>query len=333
MKQLKKWRKSLTAKSVKTTDTTRSTCSTSSTCTARTSKPYFSAVNRKPLLKDEPETATEYATVSELVTLYLYARPLNPLKSILIKSIERIEQPVLDARFHAARELLLVDSEPRLLIHDASLNNREKVFNEGFTATEGPYGWGIYFSTENNSKRPSYSTQSGVQTLLVGEVLLGKEKLCDQPDPGLNLSKIQDEGCDSVLANNSLAGFGTCVVYRHEQATPRYLVTFEVTNNDFGRLSDHFYAAVRFLLMAVLSVPFAVFVALKLENVRERILDIFKSELCWLIFIFVLACAAAIGLIFIFLLDWLLSIGWIIQPFLVIVCLVTIPAFWRGIGQ
>lgn len=172
----------------------------------------------------------EYIQAMDRVMRYVKTEFKTGVK---IRSIERIENPALDRRvYRVYDQLFKKNSEPMLLLHGTSGDSAENIIREGFqVGSKGMYGAGIYFATDT-SKSAQYSRDSGVKTMLLCYVVLGKYMECSGPQPTFNLQVIVSKGFDSVFAkrNTKLTGGvynDEYIIYRPEQATPRYLVKFE----------------------------------------------------------------------------------------------------------
>ncbi|PAA79664.1 hypothetical protein BOX15_Mlig034564g1 [Macrostomum lignano] len=188
-------------------------------------------VKRTMLWENDPENSLEYIQVLDRVTRYV--KPEHNIK-VRILTIEKIENPVLDRRvYHVYDQLVKKNSEPLLLIHGTTGDKAERIIQEGFqVGTGGMYGAGIYFATDT-SKSAQYAIDSRVKTLLLCNVVLGKYMVCDAPRNDLNLQTVVAAGFDSVFAKRNSRRTGGVlndeyIVYRPEQASPRYLVKFEV---------------------------------------------------------------------------------------------------------
>ncbi|PAA77479.1 hypothetical protein BOX15_Mlig023173g1 [Macrostomum lignano] len=184
---------------------------------------------RTILNEDSEETALEYVKIHDRVMRYI--KPEHKI-SVQVKSIERIVNPTLDGRlYNVYNELFKKNCSPELLIHGTSGSSAESIIKDGFRiGSKGMFGAGIYFATDT-TKSAQYCKESGVKTLLLCEVVLGKTMLCKAPRHDLTLDSIRAAGYDSVFAKRNTKKTGGVVndeyiVYRPEQATPRYLVKF-----------------------------------------------------------------------------------------------------------
>uniref|UniRef100_A0A1I8G268 Poly [ADP-ribose] polymerase n=1 Tax=Macrostomum lignano TaxID=282301 RepID=A0A1I8G268_9PLAT len=184
---------------------------------------------RTILNEDSEETALEYVKIHDRVMRYI--KPEHKI-SVQVKSIERIVNPTLDGRlYNVYNELFKKNCSPELLIHGTSGSSAESIIKDGFRiGSKGMFGAGIYFATDT-TKSAQYCRESGVKTLLLCEVVLGKTMLCKAPRHDLTLDSIRAAGYDSVFAKRNTKKTGGVVndeyiVYRPEQATPRYLVKF-----------------------------------------------------------------------------------------------------------
>ncbi|PAA79660.1 hypothetical protein BOX15_Mlig015454g1 [Macrostomum lignano] len=184
---------------------------------------------RTELNEDSEETALEYVKIHDRVMRYI--KPEHKI-SVQVKSIERIVNPTLDGRlYNVYNELFKKNCSPELLIHGTSGSSAESIIKDGFRiGSKGMFGAGVYFATDT-TKSAQYCRESGVKTLLLCEVVLGKTMLCKAPRHDLTLDSIRAAGYDSVFAKRNTKKTGGVVndeyiVYRPEQATPRYLVKF-----------------------------------------------------------------------------------------------------------
>uniref|UniRef100_A0A1I8G3G8 FATC domain-containing protein n=1 Tax=Macrostomum lignano TaxID=282301 RepID=A0A1I8G3G8_9PLAT len=98
--------------------------------------------------------------------------------------------------------------------------------------TSGQVWVGIYFAT--NLASSARHSEDAIKCLLVCEVLVGLKWTCNDINDEIDLSMVQGRGCDSVYSRleflNTAGGRADdedkdeYVIYRTEQATPRYLV-------------------------------------------------------------------------------------------------------------
>uniref|UniRef100_A0A1I8GGR9 Poly [ADP-ribose] polymerase n=1 Tax=Macrostomum lignano TaxID=282301 RepID=A0A1I8GGR9_9PLAT len=154
--------------------------------------------------------------------------------SMHILSIEEIRNPVLDRRFNDVRSQLFDSNcQPKLLFHGTKEENAECIIRDGFRfGHRGKFGVGIYFAT--NLASSARHSEDAIKCLLVCEVLVGLKWTCNDINDEIDLSMVQGRGCDSVYSRLEFlntAGGGAddedkdeYVIYRTEQATPRYLV-------------------------------------------------------------------------------------------------------------
>ncbi|PAA67694.1 hypothetical protein BOX15_Mlig001219g2 [Macrostomum lignano] len=154
--------------------------------------------------------------------------------SMHILSIEEIRNPVLDRRFNDVRSQLFDSNcQPKLLFHGTKEENAECIIREGFRfGHRGKFGVGIYFAT--NLASSARHSEDAIKCLLVCEVLVGLKWTCNDINDEIDLSMVQGRGFDSVYSRLEFlntAGGGAddedkdeYVIYRTEQATPRYLV-------------------------------------------------------------------------------------------------------------
>uniref|UniRef100_A0A1I8J1C4 Poly [ADP-ribose] polymerase n=1 Tax=Macrostomum lignano TaxID=282301 RepID=A0A1I8J1C4_9PLAT len=194
-------------------------------------------VKRVPITATRKWTVAEFHRIRDRVLRYVKPEYNT---SVNILSIERICNPALDQRlYNAFFQLHKKDCVPELLIHGTYSNSAENIISNGFNVgTQGMFGAGIYFATDT-SKSVQYARDNNVKTLLLCEVLLGKTLICTSAQTNLNLQTVQNQGYDSVFARRgtkSTQGVlnDEYIVYRPEQATPRYLVKF-TTSTVHGR--------------------------------------------------------------------------------------------------
>ncbi|PAA67693.1 hypothetical protein BOX15_Mlig001219g1 [Macrostomum lignano] len=186
-------------------------------------------VKRVPITAANKKTVAEYHRIRDRVVRYV--KPEHNT-NVNILRIERICNPVLDQRLYRAFDQLhKKDCFPELLIHGTRSKFAENIISNGFNiGKQGMFGAGIYFATDS-SKSIQYASDNKVKTLLLCEVLLGKTLICTSAQTNLNLQTVQNQGYDSVFARRgtkSTQGVRNdeYIVYRTEQATPRYLVKF-----------------------------------------------------------------------------------------------------------
>ncbi|PAA54843.1 hypothetical protein BOX15_Mlig030831g1, partial [Macrostomum lignano] len=188
-----------------------------------------SAIKRTQLSENNEETSVEYFKVHDRVMRYIKSEHGI---SVQIQSIERIENPVLDRRmFNAYEDLFKKDCSPELFFHGTKTDAAEAIIRDGFRVGQsGMYGAGIYFATDT-TKSAQYCRESGIKSLLLCEVLLGKSMVCNSPNNGLSLASVKAAGYDSVFAKRGTKNTrgvmnDEYIVYRAEQAAPRYLIRF-----------------------------------------------------------------------------------------------------------
>ncbi|PAA67679.1 hypothetical protein BOX15_Mlig016183g2 [Macrostomum lignano] len=186
-------------------------------------------IRRTPVTADNEDTAVEYYKISDRVLRYALKEHNIKLE---IRSIEKIKNPVLDKKlFNVYNEMHKKDCVPELLFHGTTRKNAEMIIQNGFkVGNSGMFGAGIYFATDS-TKSAQYCRGTGIKSLLLCDVLLGKTMVCDAPKTSLTLEQVRTAGYDSVFARrNSKKKGGVLndeyIVYRAEQATPRYLIKF-----------------------------------------------------------------------------------------------------------
>uniref|UniRef100_A0A1I8GHB6 Poly [ADP-ribose] polymerase n=1 Tax=Macrostomum lignano TaxID=282301 RepID=A0A1I8GHB6_9PLAT len=188
-------------------------------------------VVRTMLSKSQSETSAEYLKIEDRVIRY--TRPEHGIVIKEICSIERIENPVLDRRMRDFRRQLHNRNCPtEQLFHGTRQINAEKIITDGFIlGNRGMFGAGIYFATDS-TKSAQYCKDTGVKSLLLCDVLLGKHQVCRTARNDLNFETLRAEGFDSVFAQrDSRETRGVLndefVVYDPRQAAPRYLIKFK----------------------------------------------------------------------------------------------------------
>ncbi|PAA79676.1 hypothetical protein BOX15_Mlig006965g3 [Macrostomum lignano] len=198
------------------------------TCTL----PDAPGVSRTFLPNDDEDMTNEYSTVLKKV-----GKPIRDK----IYSVARIDNNELDRRLTASknREMPETDNRSTLLSFYTTKQNAEAIIQNGFTVdqySKGPFGHGIYFVSNDYKINEIKACNNGRRCQLVCEVALGKPKVCDTPNRSLDSAKLKAMGCDSVLSGQNKKKQSanaidrddeyTYVVYRAEQVSPRYLVTF-----------------------------------------------------------------------------------------------------------
>ncbi|PAA78799.1 hypothetical protein BOX15_Mlig029304g1 [Macrostomum lignano] len=192
---------------------------------------HGSEIKRKMLTETDENTAVEYFKVHDRVMRYIKSEHSVTVRAIL--SIEKIENPALDRRLlDVSSQLVKKDAVPELFFHGTRNAIAELIIKEGFkVGSSGMYGAGIYFATDT-TKSIQYCRESGTMSLLLCDVLLGRTMVCDKPQNHLNLSAVNGADYDSVFARRNTKGTGGVlndeyIVYRPEQAAPRYLIRFQ----------------------------------------------------------------------------------------------------------
>ncbi|PAA67692.1 hypothetical protein BOX15_Mlig002508g1 [Macrostomum lignano] len=186
-------------------------------------------VRRVPITAENNRTIAEYHRICDRVLRYT-----RPEHEIVIKicSIERIKNRVLDRRMRKCRrELFHPNCSTERLFHGTTRSNAENIITDGFKIGDGGmFGDGIYFATDS-TKSVQYCTNTSVKSLLLCDVLLGKQKVCRTARKYLDFETLSEEGYDSVFAQRASRKtrgvlYDEFVVYDPRQAAPRYLIKF-----------------------------------------------------------------------------------------------------------
>lgn len=201
--------------------------------------PCLQATKDKVSLEHVEIWSAEWAIVNDRIR--------ETLPYVTIQSIQRIQNKWLWKRYMFAKTWMMEKNggviNEKLLFHGTSETPPEKVFRSEFGfdfryCLKGKWGIGTYFAVNASySNSYSYKPQNkGYRQMLMANVLTGESCRCAPDDTlrrpptrkiGTDTGDGEDETCYDTVCG-FIGGNDVFVVYDHEKANPKYLITYNV---------------------------------------------------------------------------------------------------------
>lgn len=185
-------------------------------------------------LSGDGDTAAEFYNIMDRVIKYI-----QPGHNWFphIKRIEKLNNISLELNYLLVQKKLFDPTYSELKFHGTNRTAIENIIATGFILPKGGkhmYGKGIYFASDSSKSAQNIYTK-GSQMLLVCEVLLGRSMTVESAAQAMTLKTLTDKKYDSLFAkrNTKMQGgvlYDEFVIFRPEQAIPRYIVHYEATD-------------------------------------------------------------------------------------------------------